>query len=107
VCKPHDQEDAHKLDVEGLSSEEPLMESLGWTTNTKPAAEHGFRVNGVLCGPGNVANWKGTECLHDYTCPECGAAGKAEIDIIHSIENRDVQSTRCECRECGHGWAES
>lgn len=96
----------HKLDVEGLDSEDPLFESLGWSTTTKPAAEHGFRVNGVLCGPGSIDHWRDSKCLHEVECEQCGADGKAEIDIIHDIESQEVQSTQYICRECGEQWSE-
>jgi len=97
----------HKLDVEGLESEDPMFESCGWSTDTKPAAENGFRVNGVLCGPGSIDYWRDGKCVHSAACPECSADGKAEIDIIHDIENREVQATQYICRECGEQWSEA
>ena len=97
----------HKLDVEGLESEDPMFESLGWSTDTKPAAEHGFRVNGVLCGPGSIEHWRDSKCLHDAKCEQCSADGKGEIDIVHDIENREVQATQYICRECGEQWSET
>lgn len=91
----------HKDDVEGDLG---MFESAGWDTNTKPASEHGFRVNGVLCGPSNVEFWKGNECVHEEECLSCGAAGYGEIDVIHDIENQEVVKTRYECRECDAEW---
>jgi len=97
----------HAGDLEGLESEDPLMESLGWTTKTKPAAEAGFRVNGVLCGPSEVEHYKDNQCFHEHTCPECDEDSKDGIDIIHSHENGEVQATTLECRTCGHTWSRS
>jgi len=94
----------HREDVEG---ELGMFESCGWETNTKPAAEHGYRVNGVLCGKGRIDYWRGNKCLHEAECGSCGADGKGEIDIIHDIENREVQSTQYICRECGEQWSDS
>jgi len=76
-------------------------DSAGWKTNTKPAAERGFRVNSVLCGPTQIDHWKGQDCLHEYQCPECESDGRGEIDIIHEQERNRV---RCECRVCKHEW---
>lgn len=97
----------HKTDVEGLPSEEPLFTSLGWTTNTKPATERGYRVNGVLCGRQQIDYWRGTECSHEYACPACGEDGAAAIDIINSYRNREPVWTVCECRICDHVWKEN
>jgi hypothetical protein len=96
----------HKLDVEGMSSEESSFTSLGWTTPTKPATERGYRVNGVLAGRNQIDYWRGTKCNHEYECPECGENGLETIDIIHSIRNRDIVWTVCECRICDHVWRE-
>jgi len=97
----------HKLDVEGLESEAPMFDSLGWGTDTKPAAENGYRVNGVLCGPGAYEYWLGNECLHEIECDVCGADGKGEIDIIHDIEGQEVRRSQYNCRECGSKWGET
>ena len=96
----------HAGDVEGLPSEDPMFESCGWDTNTKPAAERGFRVNGVLCGPSKIDYWRGNACSHDATCPHCESDGREDIDIIHDIKSREVQSSHYICRECGEQWSE-
>jgi len=76
-------------------------DSAGWKTNTKPAAERGYRVNGVLCGPERVDYHKDKECVHGYQCPECESDGWGELDIIHDhAEERIV----CECRVCNNKW---
>jgi len=93
----------HKDDVEG---ELGMFESCGWDTNTKPATENGFRVNGVLCGPNSIDYWRGNACTHDAACQHCGSDGRDEIDIIHDIKNREVQSSHYICRECGEQWSE-
>lgn len=93
-----EQKQLHKDDVEGLSSEDPLFESLGWKTKQKPAVKRGYRVNGRLCEPSLVDRYKGTECLHTESCPECGADGNDELDIIHDHAESRVY---IECRECG------
>jgi hypothetical protein len=64
-------------------------------------------VNGVLCGPGSIDRWRDGQCVHNAACDHCGADGKGEIDIIHDIENREVQSSHYICRECGEQWSES
>jgi len=92
----------HKDDVEG---ELGMFDSLGWSVVGKPAAENGFRVNGVLCGPGSIEYWRDRDCLHEAECEQCGANGKAEIDIIHDIECRELQSSQYICRECGEQWS--
>jgi hypothetical protein len=99
-----EQKQLHREDVEG---ERGMFESCGWETNTKPAAEQGYIVNGVLCGKANVDYWRGNKCLHDKECGECGADGKGEIDIIRDIEGGQAQSIQCICRECGHQWSDS
>jgi len=91
----------HREDVEG---ELGMFESCGWETNGKPASKHGFRVNGVLCGPSQVQHYKGTECLHEYECPSCGEDGKGEIDIIHDIEDREIAKTTLICEACNTHW---
>lgn len=83
---------------------ESEFESAGWKTSTKPAAERGFRVNGVLCGPSDVDHWKGNDCLHERSCPDCGADGMGEIDII---QDHAEERLYCECRECGEEWDDS
>jgi hypothetical protein len=88
-------------DVEGFGSIEGMFESAGWTTNTKPAAERGYRVNGVLCGPRKIQKWKGQECVHEYQCPTCGADGYGELDVIHDHAEDRVC---CECRMCNEMW---
>ena len=93
----------HADDVEGAIGVQ-LFESDGWTADMKPASVHGFRVNGTLCGPQETDRYKGKACLHDRECPECGCDGRDEIDVIHSIESKQVTVTTCECRVCKHSW---
>ena len=90
--------------VEGNDHSEPFYESLGWTTTTKPAAENGYRVNGVLCGPRKVERWLGSECLHETSCPACDADGKGDIDVIHDIEAGEVRQTEYICLVCSENW---
>jgi hypothetical protein len=97
----------HAGDVEGFPSEAPMFDTTGWETTTKPAAENGFRVNGVLCGPQAIEFWRDNDCIHEETCSDCGADGKGEIDIIHDIENQEVQSSHYLCRECGNQWVDN
>jgi hypothetical protein len=91
----------HKDDVEG---ELGMFESCEWHTRTKPATENGFRVNGILCGPKQIDFWKDGDCIHEYECPDCGADGKREIDVIHSFNNQELEKTQLECRTCGYCW---
>ena len=83
------------------------FESLGWSTDTKPAAENGFRVNGVLCGPQDIDHYKGKKCVHERQCSECGMAREGYIDIIHSFEDGELHKTMLECRSCGNCWEET
>lgn len=94
------QEAMHAEDVEDI------FETAGWTTATKPAAANGYRVNGVLTEPSSVDLWRGTKCVHEYTCPECGEDGYAEIDVIHKIRSGGVQETTLKCRSCNHEWVD-
>jgi len=94
----------HADDVEGWDGYEGLFESDGWETTHKPASVNGYRVNGVLCGPEGLNHRQGQECVHERECPNCGADGMGEIDIIHAIEDKEVVDTQCECRECETVW---
>jgi len=91
----------HRDDVEG---ELGMFTSLKWSTTTKPAADRGYRVNGVLCGRQQIDYWRGTECVHEYSCPDCGREGKTDIDIIHGYGDGEYQWTACECRVCDYVW---
>lgn len=91
----------HKDDVEG---ELGMFTSCHWSTTTKPAAEHGYRVNGVLAGTNQIDYWRATACVHEYTCPKCSSDGNAELDILHSIRNQEHAWTVVECRVCDHVW---
>jgi len=94
-------------DVEGWQDHDGMFDSTGWSTDTKPAAENGFRVNGALCEPESIEFWRGNDCLHEVECPRCGADGNGQIDIIHDIENREVQSSHYICGACSEQWSES
>lgn len=93
-------------DVEGWEGYDGMFESAGWSTDTKPAAANGFRVNGTLCGPAEIQFWKDGRCIHEHTCPHCGEESKRGIDIIHSFEDCELNKTMLECRECGACWEE-
>jgi len=97
-------EEFHADDVEGWDGYEGLYTSAGWETSHKPASINGFRVNGVLCGPIHVDHYRGTECKHDRECPNCGADGYGEIDIIVDYEAAEVACVHLSCLECGHDW---
>jgi len=76
-------------------------DSAGWRTNTKPAAERGYRVNGRLVGPKDIHRARGNACIHNQRCPNCGGDGNAEIDVIvDHAENR----VYCECLSCNEMW---
>jgi hypothetical protein len=77
------------------------FESDEWNTNTKPAAERGYRVNGRLVGPSQIQHAKGNECLHEQQCPNCGSDGKGEIDIINDHAEERAYG---ECRVCNEMW---
>lgn len=94
-------------DVEGWEGYDGMFESAGWTTDTKPAAVNGFRVNGALCGPESIDFWKDNECVHDRICVHCGEESKRGIDIIHSFEDGELHNTMLECRSCGNCWEET
>jgi hypothetical protein len=88
-------------DVEGIGLIEGLFESAGWGTNTKPAAERGYRVNGRLVGPKAIHRARGNACIHNQRCPNCGADGNAEIDVIVDHAEDRVY---CECLRCNEMW---
>lgn len=81
-----------------------LHERTGIVCSGKPAATHGYRVNGVLCGPSDVDHYKGTKCLHNHECPTCGADGLNDVDVIVD-HAEDV--TRYVCRQCDREVTES
>lgn len=87
--------------VEGDATEEPEFAAAGFTTDTKPAHEHGFRVNGVLCEPAHVERWLGTDCRSDHDCPHCGEPTTQAADIVAYLENQEVQSVEIRCGACG------
>jgi len=96
----------HADDVEGWDSYDGLFESDGWETTFKPASVNGYRVNGVLCGPKHIAHYRGNECHHDRKCPECGADGMGEIDVIVDYEDAEVLQVNLYCRLCDQQWSE-
>jgi len=76
-----------------------MYDRTGIVCKGKPAAKHGYRVNGVLCGPSDVDHWLGKECLHDHECPSCESDGMRDIDVI--VDHAE-SVTRYLCRECEH-----
>lgn len=74
--------------------------SIGWRTDTKPAFEHGLRVNGMLTEPRNVPIWFGNACRSSYRCPSCGEHTTGDADVIVSYESREVGHVTVRCRAC-------
>jgi len=73
----------------------------GWNTDTKPAYENGFRVNGILSEPANVDRWKGNECVSDFDCENCGETTRGNADHIVNHAKKEVAGAWIECNECG------
>lgn len=73
----------------------------GWSTDTKPAFEYGFRVNGILTEPANVDRWRGQECQSEYGCGDCGEDTMGDADIITNYANQEVLGAWIDCQACG------
>jgi hypothetical protein len=86
---------------ESAESVKRNYESLGWETDTKPAHEHGYRVNGVLCEPMDVERWLGNSCVSDHDCPACGESTEQAADIVVSHQHREVAKAEIRCGACG------
>lgn len=76
---------------------EQLYDRTGIVCSGKPAAKHGYRVNGTLCGPSEVEKYRGKECLHDHECPDCTSSEPWNIDVI---VDHSESITRYICRVC-------
>lgn len=76
---------------------EDLYERTSIVCSGKPAAKHGYTVNGVLCGPSEVDHYRGNKCLHDHECPDCDASAPWNIDVI---VDHSESITRYICRVC-------
>lgn len=87
--------------VEGRDVEDCPYESCGWSTTTKPAHEHGYRVNGVLCEPAGVDRNLGKSCVSDWSCPNCGEETTEDADVVIDLENREVNTVKILCGGCG------
>ena len=79
---------------------EEQYESDGWKTDTKPAHERGYRVNGSLCGPSSIDFWRGGACVSDHDCAHCGETTQGAADIIISLEDRERAAAWIECGAC-------
>ena len=92
--------DATHTEYQSLPADdvEHIYESAGWSTTTKPAAERGYRVNGILCGPSGVDYFCGPDrAIRDtYDCPECGST---KVNVIIDYE---TEEKRCRCEYCKH-----
>ena len=77
------------------------FEAAGWSTNTKPAHERGYRVNGMLCEPVAVDRWRGNPCVSDHNCENCGETTEGEADILVNLDGQERTAVWIECAACG------
>ena len=89
------------VNAEYLEDSRSEFTAAGWRTDTKPAHENGYRVNGVLTEPTGRERWLGNAVVFDHDCPNCGESTKDDADVIVNLVKRQRQDIWIDCRACG------